>query len=71
MKKYFKQLNENLSFTDGVLMLIAFIFSNNLYKDEGSLAVFYGWFFATGILFAIKLSFKEKTTENDDKKEEI
>lgn len=59
MKNYFKQINDMLSFTDGVLMLIAFIFSNNLYKDEGILAIFCGWFFATGILFAIKLSFKE------------
>ena len=59
MKNYFKRINESFSFTDGVLMLIAFAISINMYKDEGGLAIFYGWLFATGILFAIKISLKD------------
>lgn len=53
---------------DVVLMLIGFIISINLYVNEGGLAIFYGWFFATAILFAIKISFKDGFTLNRFKK---
>ena len=49
-------------FIDGILMVIAIIFSYLIFKGDGVLAIFYGWIFATGILFAIKISFKDGFT---------
>lgn len=51
---------KKFNFIDIVLMLIGFIISMSLYRSEGALVIFYGWFFATGILFAIKISFTDK-----------
>lgn len=50
---------KKFNFIDVALMLIGFVISITLYGNEGGLAIFYGWFFATGILFAIRISFKE------------
>lgn len=52
--------NKKFNFIDIALMLIGFIISIRLYSNEGALVIFYGWFFATGILFAIRISLKNR-----------
>jgi len=52
------QIKKHFNFIDVILMLIGFIISMSLYGSEGILSIFYGWFFATGILFAIRISLK-------------
>ena len=63
--------NFELDFYDGILMLVASVISYNMYKLDGYLAIFYGWFFITAILFAIKLSFKDGFTLRRFKKRKL